>query len=182
MQWSLGHHRIVAVDIQPWKPDDCPYAKTTTDTERRLWNAADSFRANSSLKSSEYSVPVLGMIFLRYADFKFAQAEKELAAKGSGRRVIGKEDYQRRGVLYLPPAARYAKHLDDRALDAHPYTCVSYGILSSRASVLTCACLILHVIILILNRLLTIVINGAKVVINEVWNANAIGQRRTTRT
>ncbi len=111
MQWSLGHHRIVAVDIQPWKPDDCPYAKTTTDTERRLWNAADSFRANSSLKSSEYSVPVLGMIFLRYADFKFAQAEKELAAKGSGRRVIGKEDYQRRGVLYLPPAARYAKLL-----------------------------------------------------------------------
>src|SRR5437773_1327686 len=86
-------------------------ATTTTDTERRLWNAADSFRANSNLKSSEYSTPVLGLIFLRYSAFKFAQAEKELAAKGSGRRVIGKEDYQRRGVLYLPPAARYAKLL-----------------------------------------------------------------------
>src|SRR5262245_31044585 len=82
-------------------------AKTTTDTERRLWAAADDLRANSNLKSSEYSTPVLGLIFLRYADFKFAQAAKGLATKASGRRAIGKEDYQRRGVLYLPPAARY---------------------------------------------------------------------------
>lgn len=85
--------------------------KTTTDTERRLWTAADDLRANSNLKSSEYSVPVLGLIFLRYADFKFAQAEKELATRGSGRRAIGREDYQRRGVVYLPPDARYAKLL-----------------------------------------------------------------------
>jgi len=86
-------------------------AKTTTETERRLWAAADDLRANSNLKSSEYSVPVLGLIFLRYADFKFAQAERELATRGSGRRAIGKEDYQRRGVLYLPPDARYGKLL-----------------------------------------------------------------------
>ncbi|WP_200862418.1 type I restriction-modification system subunit M N-terminal domain-containing protein [Chlorogloeopsis fritschii] len=45
----------------------------TTDLEKRLWDAADELRANSKLKSSEYSVPVLGLIFLRYADWKFIQ-------------------------------------------------------------------------------------------------------------
>ena len=71
----------------------------TTDIEKRLWDAADELRANSKLKSSEYAVPVLGLIFLRYADAKFADAEKELEGKGTGRREIGKTDYQARGVL-----------------------------------------------------------------------------------
>ncbi len=47
---------------------------TLADLERRLWDAADSLRANSRLKSSEYSAPVLGLIFLRYADAKFEAA------------------------------------------------------------------------------------------------------------
>jgi type I restriction enzyme M protein len=42
-----------------------------TEIEKRLWDAADELRANSKLKSPEYSVPVLGLIFLRYADFKW---------------------------------------------------------------------------------------------------------------
>jgi type I restriction enzyme M protein len=46
-----------------------------TEIEKRLWDAADELRANSKLKSSEYSVPVLGLIFLRFADFKFGQAK-----------------------------------------------------------------------------------------------------------
>ena len=79
-----------------------------SDTERRLWDAADEFRANSNLRSSEYSTPVLGLIFLRYADHRFTQAEHELAGKGSGRRAIGKEDYQAKGVMYLPPNSRYS--------------------------------------------------------------------------
>jgi type I restriction enzyme M protein len=41
--------------------------------------------ANSKLKSSEYSVPVLGLIFLRYADWKFTLAQKDLKNKGSRR-------------------------------------------------------------------------------------------------
>jgi type I restriction enzyme M protein len=49
--------------------------------EKRLWDAADEMRANSKLKSSEYSIPVLGLIFLRYADQKFAVAQKELEGK-----------------------------------------------------------------------------------------------------
>jgi len=77
------------------------------EIEKQLWEAADEMRANSKLKASEYSVPVLGMIFLRYADHKFGHAEKELAGKGTGRRQIGKLDYQARGVLYLPNEARF---------------------------------------------------------------------------
>lgn len=86
-----------------------------TEIEKRLWEAADRLRANSKLKASEYSVPVLGLIFLRYADFKFAIAEKEFESfKGnvSARRQIGKYDYQARGVLYLPPEARYDRLLN----------------------------------------------------------------------
>jgi len=83
-----------------------------TEVEKRLWEAADELRANSKLKSSEYSVPVLGLIFLRYADQKFSDAEKKLAASGSGRRKSGKIDYQAQGVLYIPEKARFATLLN----------------------------------------------------------------------
>ena len=76
--------------------------------EARLWEAADELRANSKLKSSEYSVPVLGLVFLRYADYKFQAAAKELTGQGSGRRIIGPADYQAKGVLYLPETARFS--------------------------------------------------------------------------
>jgi type I restriction enzyme M protein len=76
--------------------------------ESRLWAAADELRANSKLKSSEYSVPVLGLVFLRYADHKFQVAAKELEGSGGGRRKIGPADYQARGVLYLPEKARFS--------------------------------------------------------------------------
>lgn len=75
--------------------------------EKRLWDAADQMRANSRLKSSEYSIPVLGLIFLRYADQKFTAVRKELEGKGSGRRVVSKSDYQAKNVLYLPEEARF---------------------------------------------------------------------------
>jgi type I restriction enzyme M protein len=78
------------------------------ELEKKLWSAADELRANSELKSSEYSVPVLGLIFLKYADVRFANACKELEGKGSGRRTTGKTDYHAKGVLYLPEAARFS--------------------------------------------------------------------------
>lgn len=84
----------------------------TTDLEKRLWDAADELRANSKLKSSEYSVPVLGLIFLRYADWKFTKVDKELKSKGSRRRGVTKADYQAKGVMYLPEVARFSKLLD----------------------------------------------------------------------
>jgi type I restriction enzyme M protein len=80
-----------------------------TDIEKRLWDAADELRANSKLKASEYSIPVLGLIFLRYADAKFTVVEQELAGTVSSRRrsQSGKAHYQAKGVLYLPDTARF---------------------------------------------------------------------------
>jgi len=47
-----------------------------TDTlENRLWDAADQFRANSGLSAAQYSQPVLGLIFLRFAEARFAKQQ-----------------------------------------------------------------------------------------------------------
>lgn len=81
------------------------------EIEKRLWDAADQLRANSGLKASEYSVPVLGLVFLRYANYKFAEIAKVLSASGSGRRTAGKTDYQARGVLFIPETSRFERLL-----------------------------------------------------------------------
>ena len=86
-------------------------AGNNNQIENRLWAAADELRANSKLKSSEYAVPVLGLIFLRYADQKFGVVQKEIEGKGVGRRKIGPADYQAKGVLYLPEEARFSSLL-----------------------------------------------------------------------
>ena len=83
-------------------------AERLRQLENRLWEAADQLRANSSLAASEYSIPVLGLIFLRYADVRFTQLEKELAGKATGRREIGKADYQAKSVMYVPETARFS--------------------------------------------------------------------------
>jgi hypothetical protein len=56
--------------------------------------------------ASEYSLPVLGLIFIKYADFKFRQAVQELKGKGCDWRPIDKLHYQGKGVLYLLERAR----------------------------------------------------------------------------
>ena len=76
------------------------------ELQSKLWEAADQLRANSGLKASEYASPVLGLIFLRYADDRFAQAA-ETVGPGSSRRPIGPEDYQAAGALYLPEESRF---------------------------------------------------------------------------
>jgi type I restriction enzyme M protein len=88
------------------------------DLEARLWDAADQLRANSHLKSSEYSIPVLGLIFLRFADVKFAHADEQLRVKfANRRRGITREDYQEMSVVYLPEKARwnYLLHMPEVA-------------------------------------------------------------------
>ncbi|MFH5832766.1 N-6 DNA methylase [Halalkalibaculum sp. DA3122] len=77
------------------------------ELEDRLWQAADNLRANSKLSSYEYSTPVLGLIFLRYAWHRFQPLHEELEGQSSGRRTIGPADYKAEGVLYLPEQARY---------------------------------------------------------------------------
>lgn len=85
-----------------------------SEIERRLWESADQLRANSRLKSSEYSVPVLGLIFLRYADHRFSILSDKLRQEGAGsrRRGVTKADYHARGVLYVPEKARYSRLLN----------------------------------------------------------------------
>jgi hypothetical protein len=72
------------------------------DIANRLWETADELHANSHLKAAEYSIPVLGLIFLESADSRFTKAHTELAGRGTSRREIGQANYQAKGVLYLP--------------------------------------------------------------------------------
>lgn len=81
--------------------------------EKKLWDAADSLRTNSKLKSSEYATPVLGLIFLRFADYRFTLAEQRINKEfENSRRTPSKIDFQRQGVLYIPKTARYSYLLD----------------------------------------------------------------------
>src|SRR6266446_3749937 len=79
--------------------------------EADLWEAADNLRANSKLTSSDYFMPVLGVIFLRHAANRFEaatrQIEEDQAAGRTPRRNLLPADYVRRRALWLPEAARY---------------------------------------------------------------------------
>ena len=77
------------------------------DIQQTLWAIADELRANSNLSSAEYSTPVLGLIFLKFADDRFDEARVELEGTGSDRRKIGPADYHAKQVLYLPPEAEF---------------------------------------------------------------------------
>src|SRR5437867_157332 len=83
-------------------------ASNGNDIEKRLWEAADKLWANTGLMPSEYAAPVLGLIFLRYAETRFAEATAHLGKNASGRRKIGKTDYQAQGVIYLPEQSRFS--------------------------------------------------------------------------
>jgi type I restriction enzyme M protein len=74
--------------------------------KRALWAAADELRANSTLAANEYRGPVLGLIFLAYAEYRFEQVRPELEAKATARRPVGPDDYRARSVLYLAEQAR----------------------------------------------------------------------------
>ena len=73
-----------------------------------LFKMADQLRANSGLKPSEYSRPVLGLLFLRYAEGQFARVENTLAPKLGSRLKPGPDDYKAQGVIYLSPEARFS--------------------------------------------------------------------------
>ncbi len=79
-----------------------------SELEKRLWTAADQLRAHSRLKATKYSVPVLGLIFLRYAAARFAKAKAEIGEVGTGRRAVTETNYHAKGVMYLPEEARFS--------------------------------------------------------------------------
>jgi type I restriction enzyme M protein len=79
--------------------------------ETSLWEAADQLRANSKLSSSEYCMPVLGVIFLRHATNRYLEAlhaiEADQAAGRIPRRSLVKGDFLKRRSLMIPAKARY---------------------------------------------------------------------------
>lgn len=79
--------------------------------EADLWSAADNLRANSKLTSSDYFMPVLGIIFLRHAENRYEAATKQIEEdKAAGRmpkRKVVDQDYVRRRALPLPDEARF---------------------------------------------------------------------------
>ena len=80
--------------------------------ESDLWSAADKLRANSDLKASEYSTPVLGLIFLKFADNKYRQHEAAIKQEfkklqGTRRERSEEEIAIEKCGFYLKPHARY---------------------------------------------------------------------------
>jgi hypothetical protein len=79
--------------------------------ETDLWEAADNLRANSKLTSSDYFMPVLGVIFLRHAANRFDAAHRQIDADQANgkmpKRKVLPADYIARRSLYLPEKARY---------------------------------------------------------------------------
>ena len=90
-----------------------PSEKNTANAalEKRLWDAADQFRANSGLKAQEYSAPVLGLIFLLFAEVRFAaqraRLEQVITSSRRGSRLDEPAAYHAEGILYLPAEARF---------------------------------------------------------------------------
>ncbi len=80
--------------------------------EKTLWQTADTLRANSGLKPSEYSAPILGLVFLKFADNKYSRYEAEINAEFNKRKDTRREKpisdiaIEKCG-FYLPAEARY---------------------------------------------------------------------------
>ena len=79
--------------------------------EAELWESADLLRAGSKLTSNQYCMPVLGLIFLRYAYSRFKMVEAEILKNRPvrGGRVLPVEasDFTSKSALFLPKEAQY---------------------------------------------------------------------------
>ena len=86
--------------------------KQLRQLEAELWRAADQLRANSKLTASEYSMPVLGLIFLRHAFNRFEKVktdiEKNLPSHPQrGKRPVTKNDFLEQNAMFLPEKSRF---------------------------------------------------------------------------
>ncbi|WP_414048088.1 N-6 DNA methylase [Macrococcus equi] len=83
------------------------------ELKKNLWEIADELRANSGLKASAYSIPVLGLIFLKFADAKYTRHEDEIkeeyeVLKGGRREKKIEEIAIEKCGFYLPNQSRYS--------------------------------------------------------------------------
>lgn len=82
------------------------HSNDLAQVRRTLWKAADELRANSTLAPSEARGPILGLIFLAYAEHRFESVRAELEAKATARRPVTPDDYRARSVLFVSEEAR----------------------------------------------------------------------------
>ena len=79
--------------------------------ERRLWEAADTLRANSNYASNEYFLPVMGLVFLRHAYSRYLAVKDEIEAglptRSGKKRAITKQDFSRKSAIFLRPEAQF---------------------------------------------------------------------------
>ena len=80
--------------------------------ETELWRAADQLRANSKLTASEYSMPVLGLIFLRHAFNRFQKIKIEVEIDlpthpQRGKRPLTKKDFEEKNSMFLPNKSQF---------------------------------------------------------------------------
>lgn len=79
--------------------------------EAELWESADLLRAGSKLTSNQYCMPVLGLIFLRYAYSRFKMVEAEILknrpSRGGRVMPIEASDFAEKSALFLPKEAQY---------------------------------------------------------------------------
>ncbi|OZC67246.1 hypothetical protein CH251_21560 [Rhodococcus sp. 06-462-5] len=87
----------------------------TTDLAKvrsTLWAAADELRANSKLTPGQYRDPVLGLVFLAYAENRFEVVRGEVEAKATTRNPPTIADYKAKSVLYVPGESRLSNLVD----------------------------------------------------------------------
>ena len=99
---------------------------TLRKLEHDLWESADLLREGSKLTSQQYCMPVLGLIFLRYAESRFKHAEAEILKnrplRGGRALPVEPSDFHANGALFLPLEARYDHLLnlpDDADIGGH---------------------------------------------------------------
>ena len=95
------------LNCNPWHHVAVP--TDLSDLEKRLWESADQLRANSSLTPSDYRGPILGLIFLAFAEHRYAEITPELQANATPRNPVKPENYHAKGVLYVPDEALLSK-------------------------------------------------------------------------
>lgn len=104
--------------------------------EAELWESADLLRAGSKLTSNQYCMPVLGLIFLRYAysRFKLVEAEilKDRPVRGGRVRPVSESDFIARSALYLPREAQYSYLVN------LPENIAAAGLTNSNGEVMNC--------------------------------------------
>lgn len=96
--------------------------------EADLWQSADELRANSKLTSNQYCMPVLALLFLRYAYSRFKMVENEILANRPSRRgkiiPVEASDFKAKSALFLPKEAQfdYLVNLPDNITTANLQT------------------------------------------------------------